>query len=70
MEDGDFGNLFIREDDDEIPSRNELQHAVHQSADLATQIVIVGLILQEVAVDIIKASCEALLGILLEIKLL
>ena len=39
MEDGDIDHLFDREDDAEIPSRNELQHAIHQNANLATQIL-------------------------------
>ena len=70
MEDGDFGNLFPREDADEIQSSNELQYAIRQNANLATHICIVGFILQEVAVDIIGDSCEASLDALLEIKLL
>ena len=69
MEDGDFDHLFAREGDAEIPSRNELQHAIHQNANLATHICIVGSILQEVAVDIIEDSCEAYSDTLLKIKL-
>ena len=70
MEDGDLDNLFVREEGDEILSRNELQHAIHQNADLAIQISIVRLIRQEVAADIIQDSCEACSDIMLEIKLL
>ena len=47
MEDGAFDHLFFRENDSKIPSRNELQHAIHRNANLAIQIAIVGSILQE-----------------------
>ena len=46
IEDSDFGKLFSREETDAAPSRNELQHVIHQSAELAIQINIVELILQ------------------------
>ena len=68
MEDGDFDHPFDREKDAEIPSRNELQYAIHQNANLATQIAIVGSILQEVAVDIIEDSCEDFSDTLVKIK--
>ena len=70
MEDSAFDKLFNREESDVIPSRNELQHAIHQNAKLAIQISITGLILQEVTVDVIQENCQAFLDILLEIKLL
>ena len=57
MEDGDFDHLFDREEDSEIPSRNELQRAIHRNANLAVQIAIVGSILQEADVDVIEDSC-------------
>ena len=40
MKDGDFAHLFLREDDAEIPSRNKIQHVIHQNANLVTQICI------------------------------
>ena len=70
MKDGDFDKLFDREETDGTLSRNELQHATHQNTDLAIQISIVGLILQEVAVDVIQDNCSAFLDIMFEIKLL
>ena len=70
MEDGDFDHLFDREEDAEILPRNKLQHAIHQNTNLATQIAIVGSILQEFAVDIIEDSCEDFSDTLLKIKLL
>ena len=70
MEDGDSDHLFDREEDAEIPPRNKLQHVIHQNTNLATQIAIVGSILQEVAVDIIEDSCDNFSDTLLKIKLL
>lgn len=70
MEDKAFDKLFNREDSDAVPSRNALQHAIHQNAELAIQVRMVGYILQEVSVDVIYQHYEAVLPILLEIKLL
>ena len=70
MEDSPFDKLFNREESDVSPSRNELQHAIYQIAELTIQISIVGLILQEVAVNVIYQNCEVFSYMLLEIKLL
>ena len=70
MEDGNFDHLFSREEDSEIPSKNELHNAIHRNANLAIQIAIARSILQEVDVDIIEDSCREFSDTLLEIKLL
>ena len=61
MEDSAFVKLFSRDDSEAPPSRNELQHAIHQNAEMAIQISIVGFILQEVTADVINQICEVVL---------
>ena len=70
MEDEAFESLFNRDEEDPVPSRNALQHLIHQNAELAFQFSMVGCILQEVDPDIIVQHCEAVSYTLPEIKLL
>ena len=70
MEDEAFESLFNRDDEDSVPSRNILQHLIHQNVELAVQCSMVGYILQEVEPSIIVQNCEAVSYTLLKIKLL
>ena len=70
MEDEAFESLFNRDDEDPVPSRNILQHLMHQNMELAVQCGMVGYILQEVEPSLIVQNCEAVSYMLLEIKLL
>ena len=70
MEDEAFESLFNRDEEDPVPSRNALQHLIHQNAELAVQCSMVGYILQEVDPSIIIQRYEAVSYTLLKIKLL
>ena len=70
MEDEAFESLFNRDEEDPVPSRNVLQHLIHQNVELAVHCSMVGYILQEVGPGIIVQNCEAVSYTLLEIKLL
>ena len=70
MEDNAFDKIFPGETPEDPPSRIELQHAIHQNAEMAIQISVMGFILQEVNVDIITQNYEVVSDMLLETKLL
>ena len=70
MEDEAFDSLFNRDKSDPVPSRNALQHLIHQNVELAVQASMAEHILQEVDPDVIVQHCEAVSYMLLEIKFL
>ena len=59
MEDEAFDRLVNRDMSGPVPSRNALQHLIHQNAELTVQVSMVGYILQEVGPDVIVQRCEA-----------
>ena len=50
MEDEAFESLFNRDEEDPVPSRNVLQHLIHQNVELAVQCSMVGYILIDLGI--------------------